>query len=277
MEDSTSSRIPIVLMDENGKPRPTSVINGHSEATAYDMPITPVHPLLADRRFRPGTHWLRYNSSGSGRIETATRPKNLDVSKEGVPYCFVWPNPKGGGFIFFMTDAEFPGRPKLGLLSDDDEDITMDDLFPPPPPIEPPTPPSTPPPARDLCTRPPSVPMLPQNCVPDTQPDELEMPPGPLSSRIHPHRSPTRSMSHSRQLLHCRPRRSASPPHRQSRTTSWQCRGELLHHPSRDCGLSGCHLSSASGRLPDSGDRENAPCKPVRESHGIRVLSTNLL
>jgi len=120
----------VTLTDATGKPRAPAIVDGKSELNAFGFPITGPHPLFRNRGHRPGSYWYHYDSDGySGSIDVIKRPRALDFSRfERCPYLFIWPNPSGGGFIFFITDVPIGGRPQLGLRDDaeeeDEEDIS---------------------------------------------------------------------------------------------------------------------------------------------------------
>jgi hypothetical protein len=149
----TGSRYGIRLTDGEGNPRAPAVIGDRSELQAFGFPITGPHPIFENRKGPPqGSYWVRYETIlGRGSVDIMARPRALDFSRYNCTHLFVWPNPRGGGFIFLLTDTPISNRPDLGLLDSDEEgEEEEDEPTPPAQAAEPLTPPSTPPRTQDV-------------------------------------------------------------------------------------------------------------------------------
>jgi hypothetical protein len=145
---NNAHRLPIQITSADGKLRPPAIVGPYSEALAFDLPLTPVHPLMSQMRLPPGSHWYRYCQSSEGKPVVHARPRNLELDQDPrFEYLFVWPNPKGGGYIFFLSSAPIPGQDTAWRICDiprfrrEEDDVTMEDLFSP---VAPATPPLTP-------------------------------------------------------------------------------------------------------------------------------------
>jgi hypothetical protein len=150
---TTGGPLPLsTLTDREGRPKPPSIVNGRSEANAFGFPLTPPHPVFNRYPLGMGSYWFRYDTSSSGSIEPIARPRNLEIKETGLRYRFIWPNPKGGGFIFLFTDTGMARNPSMGLVSDDEESGNEWPATQTPAnaAADPLTPPSTPPRQRDV-------------------------------------------------------------------------------------------------------------------------------